>query len=41
MAAFTACSKTPEIPANSTPVKEQAEIYPDYRDIVKIGRAHV
>ncbi|MBR1594038.1 MAG: PD40 domain-containing protein [Alloprevotella sp.] len=34
MAAFTACSKTPEIPANSTPVKEQAEIYPDYRDIV-------
>ncbi len=31
---LTACSTAPEIPVNSTPTDEQADIYPDYRDII-------
>lgn len=31
---LTACSAEVSIPADSTPVDEQADLYPDYRDIV-------
>ena len=31
---FAACARQAEIPAESTPVNEAADIYPDYRDIV-------
>lgn len=31
---LTACSREAAVPEQSTPVKEQASIYPDYRDII-------
>ena len=31
---LASCARQAEIPAESTPVNEAADIYPDYRDIV-------
>ena len=31
---LAACSRTAMVPESSSPVKEQAEIFPDYRDII-------